>query len=449
MKRPSIQRHLLSWVLGALCIGGPLTVLAGYLITFDEIEEVLDDGLRQTALLLADRDLAPGPAPDPRAVRVPDDDVESPMLTIARRPDGTLLFSSRPGMTIDFKPVAGASVQQAGGDRWHVFTVVQSDRVIQVAQREVVRHDAAVEAASQMVAPLAALFLLVGALMLFALRRGLRPLRIAAADLARRSAGSLEPLGLGSVPRELGPLVHALNDLLARLATAFGQQRAFVADAAHALRTPVTALQLQLQLLEHTEDPVERGQLMREVEAGVGRIARLIRQLLHLSRASTDPDAGLVFRHARLDLGAAVRSAVARGSNEAERRQIDLGAETSGECRIEGDAAQLDILLDNLIENALRHTPSGGFVDVAAGMFEGLPTLRVIDSGPGIAEGERGRVFDRFYRGPAAILRDANGSGLGLAIVKAIADKHQARVWLQAGREGIGLEVRVAFPVAH
>ncbi|MEO8122893.1 MAG: hypothetical protein ABI633_02480, partial [Burkholderiales bacterium] len=109
MRPASIQRHLLTWVLGALCLGGPLLVFAGYMITLSEIEEVFDDGLRQTALLLADRDLAPGPASTPKSTPSAGDDAESRLLTIARRPDGTLLFSSQPGLTIDLKPIPGAS----------------------------------------------------------------------------------------------------------------------------------------------------------------------------------------------------------------------------------------------------------------------------------------------------------------------------------------------------
>jgi signal transduction histidine kinase len=447
MKQPSIQRHLLTWVLGTLCLGGPLIVLAGYLITLAEIEEVLDDSLRQTALLLADRDLAPGPTP--AAERTPDsDDDESGLLTVARRPDGTLLFSSRPETPIAFEARPGTSVQRIEGERWHVYTVVQHDRIIQVAQPEAVRDDAAVETASQMIVPLAALFVLITVLMLVALRRGLRPLRVAARDLAQRSAGSLDPLELRTVPRELLPLVHAFNDLLARLGAAFAQQRDFVGDAAHELRTPVTALQLQLQLLQRSSDPDEREQAMQELAAGIGRTARLIRQLLSLSRAAADEDAGLAFERKRVDLGELARAAVARWSGEAQRRRIDLGAEVRGPGRVWADASQLETLLDNLIENALRYTLAGGVVDVVAQPLDGAPALRVIDNGPGVAQAESMRVFDRFYRSPEAIARDASGSGLGLAIVKAIADKHGATVSLHEGHAGIGLEVRVAFPAS-
>ena len=441
MKPRSIQRHLLSWVLGALCLGGPLLIVAAYLITLAEIEEVLDDSLRQTALVLADRDLEPGPRRAPRA----DEDAESRLLTIARRPDGTLLFSSQPDLKVVFQPLAGASLQEVDGQRWHVYTVVQADRVIQVAQPEAVRYGAAVETASQLIVPLAALFVLIGALTVVALRRGLRPLGIATRDIAQRSARALEPLDPHSVPRELVPLVAALNGLLARLSAAFAQQRDFVADAAHELRTPITALQLQLQLLQRSSDAGERERAMHALAAGVARAGRLIRQLLSLSRATTDADVGLGIEHKRLDLGSLARQAVAHWTADAERRGIDLGAEVRGAVALHGDAAQLEILLGNLIENALRYTPGGGVVDVVAEMLEGVPTLRVIDNGPGIAEPDRARVFDRFYRSPEAITRDASGSGLGLAIVRAIAERHRAQISLHEGRAGSGLEVRVAF----
>jgi signal transduction histidine kinase len=168
--------------------------------------------------------------------------------------------------------------------------------------------------------------------------------------------------------------------------------------------------------------------------------------LLNLSRAAADEDAGLAFERTRLDLGALARSEVGRWSGDAQRRRIDLGAEVRGPAWVQGDATQLEVLLGNLIENALRYTPAGGVVDVVAETLEGAPTLRVIDNGPGVAEADRVRVFDRFYRSPEAIARDASGSGLGLAIVKAIADKHRAQVSLHEGHAGIGLEVKSRFP---
>ena len=145
-------------------------------------------------------------------------------------------------------------------------------------------------------------------------------------------------------------------------------------------------------------------------------------------------------------LGELARAVVVRWVDEAERRGIDLGADVQGEATVEGDAEQLEICSATLSRMRCSYTPPGGVVDVVAGTFDGAPTLRVIDTGPGIAASERARVFDRFYRSPGAATLDVSGSGLGLAIVRAVADKHRAVVSLHDGRAGAGLEVRVAFP---
>jgi two-component system OmpR family sensor kinase len=321
---------------------------------------------------------------------------------------------------------------------------VQSDRVVQVAQPTSVRREGAGESATRLLVPLAILGGLFGVLLVVALRRALGPLGVASDALAKRSATSLEPLALDGVPIEILPVVRTLNDLLRRLGVAFEAQRNFVADAAHELRSPVTALQLQAQILEQSGDAQERAQASAELAAGIARARRLIEQLLHLSRASADETARVSSTPEPVDLAELARAAVVRWIAEAERRGIDLGAQADERIVIDGHAAQLEILLNNLVENALRYTPRGGVVDVVAQRQGGTPTLSVIDNGPGIAATERERVFDRFYRSPETIADDI-GSGLGLAIVKSIAEHHGAVVSLHEGRDGRGLEARVAF----
>ena len=163
--------------------------------------------------------------------------------------------------------------------------------------------------------------------------------------------------------------------------------------------------------------------------------------------ARSDPD-GEPGRVEAVELSELVRSAVATFSVRADQDGLDLGANGPAGILMQGDAAQLTILLNNLIENALRYTPKGGVVDVEAIVLDGRPVLRVVDSGPGIPDPERGRVFDRFYRGEDVKVRadGSGGSGLGLAIVQSIAERHHAVVSLQAAASGQGLEVRVVFP---
>lgn len=443
MSSASILRRQMAWVLGALSLGAALLIVAAYRITLAEIDEILDDSLRQTALLLADRDLVHMPAG--AAVDFGAAQAESKMVAFGRRPSGEMLFTSQPELSLAFRVTAGASVQAAAGINWHVFTVVQSDRIIQVAQPDAVRSESAGEAASQMLLPMAFLTLLIAILLLVALRRGLRPLQATNEALAQRGVSSLAPLDLNAVPAELLPLVRTLNDLLQRLSAALATQRQFVADAAHELRSPMAAVQLQAQVLEGSNSPAEREQAGRELAAGIARANRLVRQLLQLSRASAANDDGLAVLRVPVGLGDIARAAVARWAPEAERRGIDLGAEVRDECMVEGDAAQLDILLGNLIENALHHTPAGGVVDVVVSRVANTPMLQVVDSGSGIAEVDRARVFDRFYRGHDAAARAESGSGLGLAIVRAVADAHHALVSLHDRVAGPGLEARVVF----
>jgi signal transduction histidine kinase len=304
----------------------------------------------------------------------------------------------------------------------------------------------AAESASQLLVPLFALTAMIGVLLVFALRRGMEPLRAVNTALGQRSETSLAPLELQPVPVEVLPLVQTLNDLLRRLSEAFEAQRHFVADAAHELRSPVTALQLQVQLLERCTDPAEQAAATAELALGIGRTRHLIEQLLHLSRAAAERDQRDPVPLERVSLGELARAAVVRWSAQAERRHIDLGADIQAAPSVEGNPLQLEIALNNLVDNALRYTPPGGVVDVVVGMIAGAPALRVIDNGPGVAPDERVRVFDRFYRSPQAPSLSEVGSGLGLAIVKAIADRHHAIVSLHTGRDGTGLEVRIAFP---
>jgi two-component system OmpR family sensor kinase len=187
----------------------------------------------------------------------------------------------------------------------------------------------------------------------------------------------------------------------------------------------------------------ERALATAELTAGVGRVRRLIEQLLYLSRASAEASRAMAVVQGPVALDDLVRGVVIRWSREAERRGLDLGADAALPLSVQGDAGPLEILLSNLVENALRYTPSGGVIDVIATLVDGAPVLRVIDSGPGIEDTERERVFDRFYRSPTAVASEEAGSGLGLAIVPAIASSHGAVVTLHPGRDGVALEVRV------
>jgi len=280
---------------------------------------------------------------------------------------------------------------------------------------------------------------MLGVLIWVVVGRGLRPLDAVARAMTTRTPVALGPLPTNGVPTEVAPLVRSLNDLLARLKRALDSQRDFIADAAHELRTPLAALSLQLQLARRAADAQSRGEAFGELERGLTRATHCVQQLLTLARQ--EPGGGdrpLM----PVNLGDLVAKVVAEQLPLAEDRQIDLGVTPAARAvTVRGDAEALQILVSNLVGNAIRHTPSGGKVDVAVGDGADGVFVEVNDSGPGIPVEERERVFDRFYRRAQT---DEPGSGLGLAIVRTIAERHQASVLLDEADLG-GLRARVRF----
>jgi two-component system OmpR family sensor kinase len=210
------------------------------------------------------------------------------------------------------------------------------------------------------------------------------------------------------------------------------------------LRTPLTALHLQMGTLARAGNEAERADAMERLSAGVQRAIRLVEQLLSLARQ--EPRVEATRRRLRFDDLA--REVVAEMVPLADARKIDLGISALQPTYVLGDPDALRTLVRNLVDNAVRYTPEGGRVDVSVEESTGAGRngayLRIADTGPGIAEDERSRVFDRFYRPPGT---SPPGSGLGMAIVKAIADAHDAKVTLDSGPEGRGLRVSVSFPL--
>ena len=444
----SVERYLLAWILGALSVGSIMLVVVVYVTTLDEMNEVFDVDLKNVASALASYRAARGGISAESiddAIQPVDTPDEAGIVTSTWSLSGERRFGSDLRAGVPLVKIAGLSRQRVGSEDWIVFTVALPDGWAQAAQRVSARRETAREAAGNVIPPMIALVLIVGGLLSFALRRGLRPFEAAARSVAERSARSLAPISAADVPLELVPLVSSINGLLSRLSAAFSVQRRFLADAAHELRTPVTALRLQLQLLEQSASEAERQDALTDLKAGIDRSQRLIKQFLEVSSAEADGDAKPM---ELVDLSALARSVVSEMSLRADHARIDLGVRGPAGIQIHGYSHQLSVLLTNLVENALRYTPIGGKVDVELAVHEGSAVLRVIDTGPGIPEAERERVFERFYRGQHAekTARNAGGSGLGLAIVRAIADRHRASIELGTAPGGQGLDVRMAFP---
>ena len=302
-----------------------------------------------------------------------------------------------------------------------------------------VRQELAAGMALRALVPLLLLLPVLGILIWLTIGRGLRPLDDMASALGRRTPGSLDALPQGGLPVEIRPLVQAVNDLLMRLAHALESQKAFVADAAHELRTPLAAVQLQIQLAERAKTDDERKAAFAQLKQGQARAAHLVLQLLTLARQ----EPGVAAQpFAPVDLAQVVRLVVSEYAPLAAEKNIDLGVSDDRQASVSGDFEALRVMLGNLVDNAIRYTPPGGTVDVALRLRDGCAVIEVSDTGPGVPAEERKRVFDRFYRRDTA---HTAGSGLGLAIVKNIADRHHAGILLEDRAPGPGLRVSVTF----
>lgn len=419
---------LLAAVLTALLLGA-LT----YRHTLKENEDLLDYQLRQIALSLRDQGVVVDPG-------YPRDEEGLDVVVQIWTSDGAMLYLSRPGDPLLDRATLGFTEVDANHRRWRVYSLAARDRVIQVAQPLALRRDLAAAAALRSLTPLLAFAPLMALLIWWTVGSSLAPLKRLENDLGRRDARSLDDVSEHDVPSEIAPLVGALNALLARLKQAFASQRAFVADAAHELRSPLTALKLQLQLLERAPDEAARMAALGQLNAGVDRAAHLIEQLL--AAAQTDPN-DTAANLQPTDLAELTRQTIAELFVLAHSRRLAVELDAPEHLQIAADPARLRILARNLLDNAIHYSPAGGALHLTVAARADGALLAVEDAGPGIAEGDRERVFHRFYRGPE---NRQSGSGLGLSIVKNIAQQHGARIELGASRLG-GLKVSVIFPL--
>jgi two-component system sensor histidine kinase TctE len=274
----------------------------------------------------------------------------------------------------------------------------------------------------------------------FGLSRGLRPLNRLRHTIETREPDDLSPIATRRVPEELEPLVEAFNEMLERMKRSVEAQQRFVADAAHQMRTPLTGLKTQAQFAMRETDPEALRHALRQIVTGVDRAGRLINQLLTLARTEGGEPAQQ--RHEPLDLSVLIREVVEDWVMPAIEKGIDLGYETTGTAMILGNAFLIRELAKNLIDNALRYTPSGGHVTCRV-IDNGVTVLfEVEDDGIGISEEQSELVFERFYRVDDAT---TEGSGLGLAIVQEIAMQHDSRASLRPNPRGRGAVARVPF----
>jgi signal transduction histidine kinase len=306
-----------------------------------------------------------------------------------------------------------AEVHAPNGEHWRIYTLLVPGGpvAVQVGERTDIRAVLVRSIAIGAAAPLLLLIPLLAGILWFSLRDGLGALRLLMTEVGRRSVRDLSPLPLEPWPRDLHPLVRAMNRLFARLDRAVQHERSFLDNAAHQLRTPLAAVKLQTQLIAGETDPLEREALTRRLGESVDRASAMTDSLLTLARLEARSRAG---QASPGDLRAETVAAIADLAPLASRRGVALSFD-GPDAAPNGDPLLLRLIAANLIENAVNHAPPGTEVEIQLSHGAAGARLRVFDHGPGIPPDERAKVLQRFYRGASGGGRE--GSGLGLSIV--------------------------------
>ncbi len=452
----SLFGEILDWMLAPLLLLWPISIAATHHVANDIANEPYDQALAEnvgaiTRLLQIEGGKVTISLPtQARAILHADEQDE--LYYQVRDSQGTLLAGDDqlPAPSGDNEPalsevrfrderLAGDPVRVA----YKVHEIEPGQRwvVIQVAETRHKREALASRIISGVLLPQFAIIPLAVVLVWLGLSRGLRPLSRLRERIATRRPGDLSPIDIHRAPEELQPMVRSFNELMERLEENLQAQQRFIADAAHQMKTPVTGLRTQAELALRETDPAQLRDAVLQIARAAERAGHLITQLLTLARAESSHEK--LHRLVKLDLDDLARDVTSEWVETAQAKQIDLGFESGGaRLIVDGVPLLLRELLKNLLDNAIKYTPSGGRVTVRV-IADEHATLEVEDNGIGLADEDRERVFERFYR---VLGTDADGSGLGLAICREIAEHHRATISAFAAREGTGIRVVVDFP---
>lgn len=456
----SIRARLLAGILVSLVAILGVAAISAYLVGKHEAEELFGARLATSARVLealVAKQLAHATVASPIVITLPREleaaqgDAGTPLghpyeTKIAFQVwhgDGTLLARSQSAPALPFSAhQAGFSRQAVDGVDWQVFVLRSGAIRIQVAEKDEVRDELIHDLGLAVMTPL-----VVGAALLLAIanvlvRYGLAPLRELAARIQAREPNALGSITLRHVPRELAPVVDALNDLLDRIRVVLARERRFTDAAAHELRTPLAALKIHADNLARAGTDVERARSLALLSEGLTRAIKLTTQLLAYSRIQDEEDRE---PRTRIRLAAVVGGAIASLEPLWQQRDQRIAFETDAAlaaAAIEGEPTKIERLVLNLIDNASRYAPRGTSIDISLAHRGEHLQLAIANAGTAIPADLRERVFEPYYRLPGS---GSEGSGLGLAIVQEIADRHHAAITLGTRDDGTGTRVIVSF----
>ena len=418
----SLQRHLSLMLGAAILLSGLVAGVASFMLAYGEAKEFQDDMLRQIAVLAVKGAAEPAqPGTGDAAINDP----ESRVLVV-RMPG-----NPRPEWLPE-RLSAGFHTLSAKGEELRVFVHDgSSGEQTVVAQPTDARDEIAINSALRTLIPLLLLFPLLTWLIVRIVRREFTPIARLSRSLDAQAADRPSPIDKEGLPNEITPFVQAINRLLARVNHLMSQQRRFIADAAHELRSPLTALSVQAQNLHQANSLEAMHERVAPLQAGIERARQLTEQLLNLARTQAGGSTESV-----VDVSALARELIAQYLPVAEAKGIDLGLEESDRFSLRVSPESLRLILGNALENAIKYTPAGGEVTLRLATDAEMAVIEVVDDGPGIPLAERDRVFDAFYRMPGAT---GTGSVLGLAIAREAATRLGGELSLKERPDGPGL----------
>jgi len=447
----SLQGRLLLMVIGGVA---GIWIAAAALTWLDvrhELDELLDGHLAQAAALLVAQQAAETEE-DEHGINAPSLHRYAPKVAFQVFHEGRLALRSANAPATPMLALAGSAEERPqegfrtiamGGATWRVFATYGRERDTQVFVGEQVESRNAILRAvlRSVLTPMLFALPLLALAAWWAVRQGVAPMQVLSRMLARRQAQALAPITVDGAPSEMAPMLAALNSLFQRIAELMASERRFTADAAHELRTPIAAIRAQAQVALASSDDAERTHALQATVQGCDRATRLVTQLLTLSRleAGSSPVLG------RLDACAVVREVVADVAPLALDKQQTIEVEAQAACPVNADATLLAVLLRNLVDNAIRYSPTGARVRVVVRNLAGSVSVTVADSGPGMSDAEMAHLGERFFR---VVGTGQSGSGLGWSITRRIASVLAAELSVSRSALLGGLSVELRFPLA-
>ncbi|UCV29848.1 ATP-binding protein [Ferribacterium limneticum] len=436
----SLRRRLLGLLLGGVAAAWLVTMVFSYIDAHHEVDELFDAQLAQagqTLLALAGHDEGDDISDLGDAAHK----YQRRLRCQIWRADGKLLMRSNNAPQTPLTTATGFSETRGEEGHWRHFSQWNDDRSlqVQVSENHHIRDDLIGHIAWRLLFPALFGLPLIGLWVWLATRHGFASLDGIARQIASRDPQQLQPLHPAAAPEEIRTLLESLNGLFQRVEHTLEAERRFTADAAHELRTPLAALQAQLQVALRARDDDERNRSLNQLQSGLTRASHLVDQMLQLARL--DPESGLPDPQA-VDLAALAEAVCADLGPQILARNLDFDLEADPNTVVTGQAEWLRVLIRNLVDNAVRYTPAGGQVRVLIRRHGSTINLSVSDSGPGIPVEERESVLRRFHRLNQGI---QPGSGLGLAIVARIAELHGTTLCLDSSPITKGLDVGVQF----